>query len=63
MIATTLRRAIAGRAKPCDVIVSLNGLETYCLDEWIEKQAAPCLSRGEAIRRLMRIGLTGHPDQ
>ena len=58
-----LEGAIASRAETCDVTIRLNGLETYCLDEWIERQAEPQLSRGEAIRRLMCIGLSGHPGQ
>ena len=46
-----------------DISVRLNGLELFCLDEWIERHEEPRPSRSEAIRRLMRAGLTEHPGQ
>jgi hypothetical protein len=63
MSAVAREDAIASHAEICDVTVCLSRLETYCLDEWIERQAEPQLSRAEAIRRLMRIGLSEHPGQ
>ncbi len=63
MSLATLEGAIASHAQACEITVRLSGLETYCLDEWIERQAEPQPSRAEAIRRLMCIGLSGHPGQ
>jgi hypothetical protein len=63
MSITVLEGATASHAAGCEVTVTLNALETYCLDEWVEKHAEPRPSRAEAILRLMRIGLCGHPAQ
>lgn len=63
MSPAALEGAIAGHAETRDVTIRLSGLEAYCVDEWIQRQAEPQLSRAEAIRRLMRIGLSGHPGQ
>lgn len=63
MIAAAAQPAISECPSGAEVIVSLNALETYCLDEWIEKHQEPRPSRAEAIRRLMRMGLCEHPGQ
>jgi hypothetical protein len=63
MSAAVLEAAISRKSKGCAVVVNLNALETYCLDEWIEKHEEPRPSRAGAIVRLMRIGLSDHPGQ
>jgi hypothetical protein len=63
MSAAGLAAAAASGPTGAEVTITLNALETYCLDEWIERHEEPRPSRSEAIRRLMRIGLNGHPGQ
>jgi hypothetical protein len=43
--------------------VALNEVELLALDHWIARRREPRPTREEAVRRLVKCGLSGHPGQ
>ncbi len=60
-----LRLSTPVETPPDTVLISLllSKEEVSALDRWIEGRPRPHPSRSEALHRLIRCGLTGHPGQ